>query len=76
MSRGTSDSVESVGVELVGAAEAAELLGVPRSSVARWTKSGVFPKPLAVLRATPVWRRQDIAKFKETRKPPRQRATV
>jgi len=76
MSRGTSDNVQSLGVELLGAAEAAELLGVPRSSVARWLKSGKFPQPLAVLRATPVWRKDDIAKFKETRKPPRQRATA
>jgi predicted DNA-binding transcriptional regulator AlpA len=69
MSRGTDESVQSHGVDLVGAAEAAELLNVPRSSVARWLKQGRFPRPLAVLRATPVWRRDDIQEFAAKRKP-------
>lgn len=75
MSRGTSDVVESRGADLVGAAEAAEILGVPRSSVARWAKQGKFPTPLAVLRATPVWRSDDIYEFKKNRRP-RRKATV
>lgn len=79
MSRGTSDSVESKNVELVGAAEAADILGVPRSSVARWLKNGKFPMPLAKLRATPVWREEDIRKFgraRERKRAEREKATA
>jgi hypothetical protein len=56
-------------VDLLGTAEAAELLGVERSRIGRWRQRGVvlrdgrrvaFPAPLVVLRATPVWRGRDV----------------
>lgn len=58
--------------DLVGAAEAAEMLGIPVSTLSRWSKRGVlifegpripFPEPVATLRATPVWRASDLRKL-------------
>jgi predicted DNA-binding transcriptional regulator AlpA len=52
---------------LLGTAELEAELGVPRSTISRWLKSGVLPRPEESLRATPVWRRRDIDRFKERR---------
>jgi hypothetical protein len=59
--------------DLVGAAEAAAILGVERTRVARYRRSGVMPDPLSELRATPVWFRRDVERFRDKREQ-RQRA--
>ena len=46
--------------DLVGAAEASEIVGVERNRIPRWRKKGAMPDPVAVLKATPVWLRGDI----------------
>ena len=47
--------------ELVGLAEAAELAGVARQTFFTWKKYySTFPQPIAVLKATPVWYKEDI----------------
>jgi hypothetical protein len=62
--------------DLLGLAEAAEVLGVERSRLVRWRRLGVvlpdgrrvpFPQPVLVLRATPVWRGQDIRQLQTLR---------
>jgi hypothetical protein len=65
---------------LVGVAEAAEILGVSRALVGRWHRTGtvaladgrrvLFPKPVAQLRATPVWRQADIERLRDARNAP------
>jgi hypothetical protein len=47
-------------LDLVGTAEAAEMLGVERPRIGRWKKSGVLPDPVAELAAGPVWFRDQI----------------
>ena len=49
-----------IGDNIVGTAEAADLLDVERSRVGRWKKSGVMPDPVITLSATPIWLRDDI----------------
>lgn len=66
--------------EIVGVAEAAEILGVSRSLVGRWHRHGIvqladgkrvrFPEPIRVLRATPVWRQADIERLRDARNAP------
>lgn len=65
------DSRQSMGAQLVGTAEVAEMLGTPRSSVTRlmnrsrdrgWPEGG-FPIPLAKPAAGPVWRKSDIEAY-------------
>jgi hypothetical protein len=53
---------------LAGAAEAAEILGIPGSSVSRMLKQGRLPTPLAILNATPVWRWDELEQFAERRR--------
>lgn len=48
---------------LVGAAEAARILGWDRRKVSTYHGRGLLPKPVADLAATPVWRRQDIEDY-------------
>lgn len=65
---------------LAGVAEAAEILGITRTNVGRWHRIGtvqladgrrvLFPKPVAMLRATPVWRRADIERLRDARNRP------
>lgn len=50
-------------MELVGVAEAAEILGWDKRRVSVYHARGLLPTPLAVLRAGPVWRREDIEAF-------------
>ena len=52
-------------LDIVGTAEAAELLGVERPRIGRWIKRGVMPPMAAMLQATPVWYRKDIVKMKD-----------
>lgn len=49
---------------LMGFAEIADLLGVSRQRVTQLRASDpTFPKPVSVLRATPVWESADIEKW-------------
>ena len=54
-------------LDLVGTREAAELLGVERTRIGRWLKTGLMPEPLVKLRATPVWFRRDVEALAEER---------
>lgn len=45
---------------LVGASEAAAILGVEVQRVARYRAQGRMPTPVAMLASTPVWRRSDV----------------
>jgi len=67
MSRGTPEAVVARGNDLLGTAEVEELLGVPRSTITRWLRDGKMPRPEAKLRATPVWKRTHIERFKAER---------
>lgn len=53
--------------DLVGAVEASEILGVERTRIARYVKTGVMPEPVAKLRATSVWLRADVEELKAER---------
>jgi predicted DNA-binding transcriptional regulator AlpA len=54
-------------LELMGLAEVCDFLGLERTQVQRLEARGSFPAPVAVLRATPVWRAADIRQFKARR---------
>lgn len=43
------------GDQLVGTAEAADILGVERPRIAKWRRKGILPPPLAELASGPVW---------------------
>ncbi|WP_432575025.1 helix-turn-helix transcriptional regulator [Kineococcus sp. SYSU DK005] len=49
--------------ELVGAAEAAELLGVSTVQVNRLSRREDFPQPVARLKAGTIWRRIDVERW-------------
>lgn len=53
--------------DLVGAFEASEILGVERTRIARYVRTGVMPEPVAHLRATKVWLRSDVEELAERR---------
>lgn len=46
--------------DLVGTAEAADILNVERPRIGRWMRAGTMPEPVVILAATPVWHRDDI----------------
>lgn len=53
-------------LDLVGTAEAAEMLGVERPRIGRWiNKGGVLPRPVARVGATPLWHRSDIEALRD-----------
>lgn len=54
--------------DLVGAAEAADILGVERTRISRYRRTGVMPDPVSELRATPVWHRHDVENLRNRRK--------
>lgn len=54
--------------ELVGAAEAAEILETKVPQITRWKNSGVMPPAVDDLKATTVWLRADVKKLAEKRK--------
>jgi hypothetical protein len=66
MSRGTPEGVRPLRDDLMGAKEAADLLGVPRSSLSRWLETGRL-RPYGVIKASPVFRAADIQRFKDER---------
>ena len=56
-------ALRSALVELVGTAEIAELLGVSRQRVHQLVSKPDFPRPLAVLAAGMIWRREDVEEW-------------
>lgn len=52
-------------LEVVGAAEAAQILGVEVPRISRWRDHGRMPPTVAQVRATPLWRVEDIEILKE-----------
>jgi predicted DNA-binding transcriptional regulator AlpA len=55
--------------DLVGLAEVAAILKTSRTQANRWTRREDFPEPIARLRATPVWRADDVKAWAKQRKP-------
>jgi len=55
--------------DLVGLAEVAAMLKTSRTQANRWTRREDFPEPVARLRATPVWRADDVKAWAKQRKP-------
>jgi predicted DNA-binding transcriptional regulator AlpA len=55
--------------DLVGLAEVAAMLKTSRTQANRWTRRPDFPEPLARLRATPVWRADDVKAWAKEQKP-------
>lgn len=51
------------GLQLVGVAEAAELLNVSRQRISQLARDPRFPTAVAHLRATPVWRADQVATY-------------
>lgn len=47
-------------LDLVGSAEAAEILGVERPRINRWRSRGVMPETVADLRCGPIWAKTDV----------------
>jgi hypothetical protein len=54
-------------MELVGLAELAELFGMSKRATIARTREEDFPEPAACLRATPVWRREDLIRYARMR---------
>lgn len=55
--------------ELAGLAELAGILGVTKRSAQRYTSRPGFPKPVATLAATPVWRVSEVIEWKNATLP-------
>lgn len=56
--------------ELAGTKEAAEIFGVRTENFLRdWAKRSDFPAPIAVLAATPVWRRDELERYRNAHRP-------
>lgn len=60
--------VERDNQELVGAAEAAEILGTKVSQISRWLKADMMPPRVEGLKATTVWLRADVEAMAERRR--------
>lgn len=52
---------------LIGVTECAEILGVERTRIARWRRTGLFPEPFGYMKASRVWKRDDVLEFKAQR---------
>lgn len=52
-------------LDVVGAVEAKEILGVELQRISRWRGTGKLPPPYAALVCSPVWVRADIEYLKE-----------
>lgn len=53
--------------ELVGVAEVAEMLGLDRGAVRSYRSRGYLPEPFVVLAMGPIWRREEIIDWYESR---------
>jgi hypothetical protein len=53
--------------DLVGVAEASEILGWDRRRVSTYVSRGAFPEPVASLASGRVWRREDVEAFRRDR---------
>ena len=53
--------------EIVGHYEVAKILGWQKQQVAVYISRGKFPEPLQKLASGPIWLKEDIEKFKESR---------
>lgn len=53
--------------ELAGAHEVAQMLGVSRQRVFQLAARDDFPRPVAVLKATRVWRTEDVLAWQRER---------
>lgn len=53
----------------VGVAEVAEILGWPKGKVSVYHKRGKLPPTCGELKSGPLWKREDIVKFKEQQYP-------
>jgi predicted DNA-binding transcriptional regulator AlpA len=53
--------------DIVGVAEAAQILGVSKQRVHQLAATATFPDLLTRLKATPVWRRADVEAFQKAR---------
>lgn len=53
--------------DLCGVQEAADILGVERTRIARYRNTGVMPVPFSTLAATDVWLRTDIERLRDRR---------
>lgn len=52
-----------LGVDLAGAAEVADMLGVSRQQVDRLSQRADFPNPVATLKGGRIWRTRDIERW-------------
>jgi len=50
--------------DMLGPKEAAELLGVNRTTVSRWNRDSYLPAPFQMLGNTPMWTREALEAFK------------
>jgi hypothetical protein len=57
------DNEPKVNGNLVGAAEAAALLGIPRGSFSAYCTRELVPEPIAKLACGSIWLRQDIERW-------------
>jgi predicted nucleotidyltransferase len=66
--------------DLAGVKEAAAIFGVRTQNFLRdWAKRPDFPVPVATLAATPVWRREDLVRYRSEKGPirwPRRRRSL
>jgi hypothetical protein len=61
----------SLAGELVGLAEAAELLAISKAALCERRRAGVFPEPVAELRCGPIWLRREIERHAALYRPDR-----
>ncbi|MFR9708127.1 DUF3653 domain-containing protein [Paenibacillus sp. MB22_1] len=54
--------------DLVGYAEAAEILGWDKRHVGTYLKRGTFPEPIQRLASGPIWTRKQIEDYRDARK--------
>ena len=51
-------------IDLLGVAEVSNLLGWDKRKIATYIKRGVFPKPVHIVKATPLWTEEQIIDYK------------
>lgn len=53
--------------DIVGVQEAAEILGVERTRIARYTRNGQMPVPISTTGKTRLWLRSEVEAFRDER---------